>query len=355
MSNNEKDKKNHPTDLKDVKEKIEQNINAALSCPFGISYLDDALMGMSPGEVTLLGAATGSGKTEIATMIMLEQQRDRAKSVLYIGLDHEKGEIERRVLWQMLMKEVKRDPKLSGRYWRFANWLRGDYQHDLEKIMREPQFQSCYTLAMSETKFIYCKGQMHWREVVSQICEQHAADFGLFIIDHFHAMQGLNSLTDQEAAITAICNNADRVRRPVLLLGQFRKNSGGKSKNPIPAMDEFSGSSQLRYQPQNIIVMSPKYGEHPTLNETYFHVVKSRISADSSPFVGLHCFDSVSKLYSKQYRICRYKPFDEPELLTLDKAPQWANNLAKDMPQTNEKKIVDPRNIFQKKRKDNND
>lgn len=300
-----------------------------LTCQFGIPYLDDALLGMSPGEVTLLGAKSGGGKTESATQIVLEQQsheRAKAKRVLYFAMDHEPGEIEKRVLWRLIVDQVKfcRDPKFTGMSLRYAGWRKGVYRELVRQYESDATLYLKHLLALSETKFMYRKGDLDAKQI-AKIIEDSGRDFNLFVVDHFHAMARIDRTEEQSDAITRISAAAETAQRPVLILGQFRKNSSVNSKCPLPSMEDFSGSSQLVYQPHNIIVMGPKASTEAHKYETYFHVVKSRTASDAKPFVGIHSFDIELKRYSEQYQVARFVPFGEPELLAqVGSAPKWA-------------------------------
>ena len=298
-----------------------------LTCQFGIPYLDDALLGMSPGEVTLFGAKSGGGKTEAATQIILEQQdfeKKKCKSVLYFALDHEKGEIEKRVLWRLIVDQIKitNDPKFHGIPLRYAQWRKGLYREKVLPYEGDGALYLKHLFALSETQFLYRKGEMTAKDIASIILSS-TNEFNLYVIDHFHSIRGIEKLEAQAEAISIISQATEKVERPVLILGQFRKSLPNKC--PLPAMEEFSGSSQLVYQPNNIIVMGPRHTDTPNKYETYFQVVKSRTASDSKPFVGIHSFNIETKKYSEKYRVAKFNPLSEPELIEdVNLIPRWA-------------------------------
>jgi hypothetical protein len=260
---------------------------------------------------------------------VLEQQnheKGKCKSVLYFALDHEPGEIELRVLWRLIVDQVKfcRDPKFNGIALRYAGWRKGLYRDLLRNYEDDARIYLKHLFALSETKFMYQRGGMNAKDIAGCI-SGNATSFNLYVVDHFHAISGLNRQEDQSEAITLITHAAELSERPVLVLGQFRKNSAVNNKCPLPAMEDFSGSSQLIYQPHNIVVMGPKASESANRYETYFHVVKSRCASDAKPFVGIHSFDIELKRYSDEYQVARYLPFGEPELIpNVHEVPAWA-------------------------------
>lgn len=315
----------YPLSAKEIFAQLKALSSELLRCDFGVSYLDDALLGMAPGEVTLLGARSGGGKTELAVHVVLEQQnfeKNKAKSVCYFALDHEVGEIEKRILWKLVVKQAREIGIQT--YLRYTDWVAGKYADLLAPLEKDARCYIENLLALSETRFFYRKGKMRAVDVARIIESPASQEYNLFVIDHFHALLGLDSIEKQTEAITQISHAAEVANRPVLLLGQFRKRSGN-NKSPIPDMEEFSGSAQLLYVPQNIVVLAPKFSDNSDVYETYFHVVKSRTASDTKNFVGVHGFDMEKKIYSKKYLVMRNIPYSEPEASDR-KPPRWAKN-----------------------------
>lgn len=312
-----------------------------LRCNFGIPYLDDALLGMAPGEVTLVGARTGGGKTEFATQVVLEQNnqnRDRVKSVLYFALDHDRGEIERRILWRLIVDQIKASDRdeLKSIPLRYAAWMAGQYRGVFDDLERDGKTYLNHLLACGNTEFIYKKGELTPRQIAGIIRQKEYAHISLFIVDHFHAMkfEG-NAIEAQGEAISELTRAAEESFRPILLLGQFRKGQTGKGRSPIPEMEEFSGHSNLIYLPQNIVILAPRHIEGSNHWDTYFRIEKARSASDAKAFVGVHGFDMETKRYSEKYEVYRHVPLSEPKPITqATEIPKWAThgNIGKDTP-----------------------
>lgn len=316
---------------KEISTEVSSILNELLRCEFGIPYLDDALLGMAPGSLTLVGARTGGGKTEFATQVLLSQQSEdgsRMRSTLYFALDHDKGEIERRVLWRLLVQQIYKikEHPLYGRPLRYTEWEAGKYRGLTEDIESDAKTYLDHAFSMSETYFAYEKNEYTAEDIARAITPGGTLqDYNLFVIDHFHAIKGMDTVEKQTRGIALIAKAAEEARRPVLILGQFRKRSP-TNKSPLPDMEEFSGSSQLLYLPQNIIVLAPRQSSATNKYETYFHVAKSRTASDSKMFVGMHSFDMETKKYSDKYEVMKYVPYSEPEILSGAQVPHWAKN-----------------------------
>jgi len=306
--------------LKDITEK-------KLRCWFGVSVLDDALRGMTPSGLTLIGARTGGGKTEFATQVVLEQQdfeKGNAKSVLYFALDHEKGEIERRVLWRLLVKQARRTGFTKPL--RFAEWMAGEYQGLFDELEGDADSHIRHVFALSETTFVYDKATSF--DSIIKAIEGGAREYNLFIIDHFHAIpmpvKGDERLL-QKNMMARLCAAAELAERPVLLLGQFRKRGSSAKVSPIPDMEEFAGSANMIYVPQNIVTLAPRItADNQSKGETYFAIEKCRNAPDAKGYIGVHSFDIENKSYSRRYEIMRTMPFGEPLTLEPHQYPTWA-------------------------------
>jgi|GEM_PF-5536080 len=300
-------------------------------CDFGIQFLDDALLGLRAGEVTLIGARSGSGKTELATKILQTQEEGKARAVLYFALDHERGEIENRILWKKIALEIKRQPHhpLHGKYLRYSEWLTGKYTEALGDMKNNFRLRYSYLSSTSESKIVYSKNN-YTAGGIAKIIEDCAHEYGLIIIDHFHALVfNGDRMQAQRDAMKILCAAAEKTNKAILVMGQFRKRSS-HSKSPIPDFEEFSGPAELYYIPQNIIVLAANTEDGSATGETFFHVTKSRISSDAKPFVGVHHFDSETKSYSKDYSVRRFSVHGAPIKIErpLD-LPKWAHGATK--------------------------
>lgn len=300
-------------------------------CDFGIQFLDDALLGLRAGETTLIGARSGSGKTELATRILQTQEEAKARPVLYFALDHEKGEIENRILWKKLSQEIKRTVghPLHGKYLRYTEWLNGAYTESLGDMQRNLRLRYSYLNSTSESQIVYSKNN-YTAQGICKIIEETARYYGLIIIDHFHALVfNGDRMQAQRDAMKLICECAEKTNKPILIMGQFRKRAA-TNKCPIPDFEEFSGPADLYYLPQNIIVLAANTEESAAMGETFFHITKSRLASDAKPFVGVHHFDTETKGYSKDYSVRRFVSHGMP--IKIDRPldlPKWAHGATK--------------------------
>lgn len=302
----------------------------------GIAFVDDAIHGLFPGDVCLIGAKSGAGKTELAATIA-QNVANQMKSVLYVACEAEKGEIEKRMAWKLISKEARiRLPHRKNL--RYAEWRAGfydDWIYEVEGHAKLRKLETQFNMQHSELRVHYPFEATNLADVGPLTGEAFAqiltspisgGMYNLVILDHFHALtfEGRELFHSQASAINAIRIAADQSMTPVLIFGQFRKSSQ-YNKGPLPTMEEFSGSSEIYYRPQNVIVFGQKKSDGSNRRETYFQIVKARAAGDVRPFVGMHVFDTETNSYSASYEVLRGVDNSDPEPLGIDwKIPSWA-------------------------------
>lgn len=122
-----------------AKERLEQELHHRIKsrqnmAVFGVSYLDDACRGIFSNDFVLIGARTGVGKTQLATIIAKENMKHRR--VHYIALEAEPYEIERRILYQEyseLFFEIAKEYKNTEKNFNYIDWYKGQLDEVLDK------------------------------------------------------------------------------------------------------------------------------------------------------------------------------------------------------------------------------
>ena len=117
------------TDLPSIEERCrrERELRKARSgrlLAFGVEYLDRALDGIAPNDLIIIGAPTGTGKTELVTHIA-GTNAHTGRRVLFFPLEAEEGEIESRIKFKIATQLYYRNtdpnktivPDISYRNW----------------------------------------------------------------------------------------------------------------------------------------------------------------------------------------------------------------------------------------------
>ena len=307
-------------------EKIERHLLAAAVIPFGISFLDDALYGILPNELMLVGARTGRGKTELATSIAVNAA-SKHRNVMFFALEADKWEIQRRIKYRKLAQAYHENYSGSSlKFPRMREWLVKGFDRDWEAI--EKMVEQDIGNETSTLQIAY-KGAKY---SVDQFCSEIEAlkDIDLIIVDHLHYFDlvGSNETEGLKKAIHAIRSAAIHHGKPVVLLAHLRKSDKSSTK-VLPDLDDFHGHSDIVKVATTVLLMAPadahgELGVYPT----YFHVAKCRTAAEVTPFAAVHGFDFKSNNYSQKYILEKASFFKDPEPIEGD-FPEWAKRAIK--------------------------
>jgi replicative DNA helicase len=292
---------------------------------WGIDFLDDALTGVGETDLNLLGAATGVGKTQIATHVALNAAK-QGHQVYYFALEAEEGEIENRILFSEIAREWWiRHPHGGGPFApRYISWLYGDQDEELGPLEEEisPRINS----DIATLRTIYKISSFNVEDFVAMF-EAIQHDAKLIVIDHLHYFDITHRDENQglKDAVKKIRNAALEFKKPILLLAHLRKSERG-NKNPVPDIDDFYGSSDLVKIGVYVIMVSR--AEDKSLGSgnyaTWISLPKCRHAGDATNYVGLVGYDLKTGTYGKQYDLYRAKRFCEPERVKSEHRPRWA-------------------------------
>lgn len=304
-------------------------LRGASVIPWGIDFLDDALLGICNTDLTLLGAATGAGKTAIATHVAYNASR-AGKNVVFFALEAEDGEIEDRILWSELCREWwARNPHGKvGVDLRYVAWRQGLLYEELNAI-EETVYQRLH-LDLDGLRTIYKNdaGEYSVEDFLAAFSSvEKEAD--LIIVDHMHYFDfdDDNENRALKKAAKQIRTAALRHKKPVLLLAHLRKaNRSAGDKTVLPDIDDFYGHSDLVKIGINVILAARADDTKLTSGNraTWFYLPKARHAGDAYGYAAIVGYDVANGRYSPGYRLFRSPRWKEPELLAKDELPRWA-------------------------------
>ncbi len=293
---------------------------------FGVDFLDDALRGIYPDDLILLGAPSGIGKTQLCCNIAYANIED-GKRVHYIALEASEYEIERRLKFPLVFERFLADPQRPRlpRKLNYADWLLGQYTAELEKYEQDAAlfFEGAF-----KNLFVYYKQENFGvTDLIREVCLA-GEETDLIIVDHVHYFD-----FDDDNENRAIREIAKTVRtlaieqqKPIILVAHLRKRD--KANDEIAAgLDEFHGSSDLYKIATKVITVA---GGGPDMDgnfKTFFRIPKNRIDGGVTRFLGLELFNPRKGSYERDnYKIGwadqkRSQGFAE---VGSNYAPDWA-------------------------------
>ncbi len=270
---------------------------------FGVDFLDDALRGIYPDDLILLGAPSGIGKTQLCCNIAYANIED-GKTVHYIALEASEFEIERRLKFPLVFERFLADPDRPRlkRKLNYADWLLGLYTEELKPYEQEAAifFETAF-----KKLFVYYKQENFGvTDLIREVCLA-GEETNLIIVDHVHYFD-----FDDDNENRAIREIAKTVRslaieqqKPIILVAHLRKRD--KQNDEIAAgLDEFHGSSDLYKIATKVITVA---GGGPDLEgnyKTYFRIPKNRIDGGVTRYLGLELFNPKKGSYERgKYKV----------------------------------------------------
>lgn len=294
-------------------------------CKFGINFLDDAAVGISPHDLVVVGAPSGAGKTEFCCRLALANMAE-GKNVHFIALEAEPDEIERRLKYQIFAERYFSDPRrprveqrITYKYWRLGYFLDSlkEYE-DYATDFFERTYRSLFVAYKPEEFGI--------AQLIEAVCLA-ANDTSLIIIDHVHFFDFQTDNENRE--VKEIASTARKlaidIGKPIVLVSHLRKRDR-QNQDLVAGLDEFHGSSDLTKIATKVISLAPGSPTQSGKFETFFRIAKDRTIGGLNRYIGRVTFDPRQNTYSDEYRVglatcTRNTGFEE---LTPDAYPEWA-------------------------------
>lgn len=293
---------------------------------FGIKFLDDALIGIRPSDLILLGAPSGVGKTGLCCNIALANMVD-GRRVHFMALEAEEFEIERRFKYELIAKTYFSPEysqfRIPGLRISYEKWLLGDFIEPLMELELQAakHFEEKY-----KNFFVFYKQDRFGLPDLIESVVANGSQTDLFIIDHVHYFD-----LDDDNENRAMKQIAKTVRslaleqgKPIILVAHLRKRDRA-NEDLCAGIDEFHGSSDLTKIATKVITVSSGERTSDGSLETFMRIPKDRISGSPSRFTGRLLFDPKRNTYEEAYKLGRSSltrkgGFEE---LHRDYLPDW--------------------------------
>lgn len=305
-------------------EDIKNNIPEGI-CRYHIKYLEEALMGIFPAELVVIGADTGVGKTQLANDIAFHNALSK-KHVYLFSLEGDVFDVSKREWHKRTVKLIReaQDHEIDLSFREFIT----NRDERLWKY-REEAFKGLI-LDYKDYLHIYKRKKALDIETLSRQLAYAKDNADLIIIDHLHYFEF--STSNEHAEITEILKRIRELiaeyRIPVVLVSHLRKKTKDRF---LPDNEDFHGSSNIAKQADTCIILSkfdPSGGatEHAdeqiktAIYPTAMLITKSRHER-AGAFVGVVDYDGIQRKYADDYTLWGKGPFDT---FKLNNYPKWA-------------------------------
>jgi len=305
-------------------EEEERTADVERSLRFGIKFLDDVLRAILPKSIILLGAETGAGKTQTAVKIAMNVA-NKGHHVHYLALEAEHREIERRIKFGIL-GELDR-AAVSPVRMNYADWYLGKYDDIIKRRYRESlDRELASTLRNLKT---YYRGRSFQASDIERLFQAIQTETSLIVLDHLHYVDiddDENENRGYKKLMKTIRDVGLGIGKPILLVAHIKKKDY-RSRDLVPSMDMFHGSSDIGKIATHAIMMAPARcvpSTEPHIAHTFVQVPKDRISG-ATGYTALLKYDRELGSFLPRYTLGRqvgdeWKPLGELK----ERLPHWA-------------------------------
>jgi len=289
------------TRIEGEREKRMADAGRALS--WGITFLDVITGGIVPRDNILLGAESGMGKTEAATIAALTNAA-AGKRVHYFALEPEHLEVERRIKFKYLARVVG----AMGINIDFQDWsqgkidrITGPHEAAADRALAA-MYANLHTFYRSERKGPFTAADF------DRMARAVTDETDLIILDHVHYFdEGDDTNRSQKRAAMEIRDLAIQTGRPVIQIAHLRKMKSSqvrKAPRLVPERDDFEGSSHLFKPVKRAILLAPAFGAKksvPWVWPTYIALVKNTYGQVRCRYVGMVGFNARHNAYEEGF------------------------------------------------------
>ena len=305
---------------------------AARVLQFNVPVLDDALDGILPVDLVLVGAATGAGKTHLVGLIAQENAR-RRKRVAMFALEAHENEIEQRLKYREVVHEFflaggRNHPELDTLS--YTAWWMGR----LEQLLGPYEAKAEATMAARyATLRTFYRGAEFTIDDIERLFMSVEGTVDMIVLDHIHYVddEDENENRAGKKIMKRIRDVALCMQVPVIVVAHLRKKDRA-AKLLIPDIDDFHGTSEITKIATKVAVLAPAIGWKPGkaehagnvthLHGTYMAIRKDRFSGPKH-HVMRAVFNSRTGQYANDYEIGRVYGSEFKQSFG-DDVPGWA-------------------------------
>ena len=306
-------------------EAVEREALAKRALRYHVTFLDDVTRGILPRDLVLLGAETGAGKTQLATLIAM-RNASQGKRVHYFALEAEPDEIERRIKF-MLLARMARERRFEISGLNYGDWYLGR----CESIVGELNEAAEQTLTRDYRHLhTYYRGSKFGHDDIRKLLLAIQSETDLVILDHLHYVdiEDENENRGFKQTLKMIRDVTLGMGKPMILIAHIRKKDT-RAKSIVPDIEMFHGSSDIIKIVTHAIMLAPARCDVPRTKgaaNTFMHVPKDRRNG-STGLVALCRFHRRWNDYDVNYTLGRPSGAgDQFSAIETDDRPHWAKH-----------------------------
>lgn len=288
---------------------------------FGISFLDDALIGIANSDIILIAAGSGLGKSEIAVHIALNNALSGRKVTL-LALEAEKHEVALRGKYKHLARCFYKDPyRDNSKKPNYMSWY-----YNQQEFLNKYDDQSFTDESFENLTIVYRDRKFDVEDVAKSMASFKDTD--LVILDHFHYLDfdGDNENKKYKEIIVKIRELALQYNKPFVIMSHIRKQDK-RTKELVPSQEEIHGTSDLFKVATKVVTIAKKHSEDFSKFESYMRICKCRQDGSRANYIGVVSFNNILNEYNDKYQVGTLSYDGADFNVCQDRfTPEWAKN-----------------------------
>ncbi len=261
--------------IRDVYEQLQQlqrDPDSGKGTPTGFSGLDKVIVGLNPGDLVLVGARPGMGKTSFAMNIATKSCEKTQKTVAVFSLEMSASQLVTRLLSSEAMVD---------------NYLMrtGNLDKEWDKLAHAASRLAEYEILIDDTSGITVTGM--------KAKLRRTKNLGMVVIDYLQLMSSDRKIDNRVQEVSEISRNLKLMAKefgvPVITCAQLSRAPESRSK-PIPQLSDLRDSGAIEQDADMVMFIyrpdyytdqskSDKSGsekEQPKQNYAEIHIAKNR-------------------------------------------------------------------------------
>lgn len=266
---------------------------------FGNAFLDDALGGLYPDDLVILGAAPGVGKTALVTTTVKTALSENVEDVRLFALEAVPGEIAARMAFEEMARRAPSNMDFAD-LWRGRTRVQEREHWAAVTKDLSPLLSRLHTLYKGRGDFTNATLAKHLAGIETS---------GLVALDHVHVVDGADGaeLSTQKRTVGMLRDLALDKHVPVIAASHIRKSLAGETRKLVPSMDDLLGSKHIAGVATVIVTVAPdrsndRAAQH--LFPTFFSIEKDR-RGRASTLVARMNYNKYTGTYEDRYVLGR--------------------------------------------------
>ena len=263
---------------------IAESLTEIRGCESGIEQLDDVTRGFRPGQLVVIAARPGIGKTAFALQVARRTAVRQKKPVAIFALEMTKNEVLKRMLSSESEVEME---SIDGAQMTDTQWSK-IYQAQ-EVLSKAPIFVD----SSSELTLMRIKTKL--RQLAAQV-----GSIGLVVVDYLQLLEQEDENASADLRSIQIGILAKELNAPVLLLSQLNRQVENRP-NHTPLLSDLRESGSIEQDADMVLLLysKAKFGQEQGDSRTiYMDLAKhrnGRLEVFSTIFKGeIQCFEELN-------------------------------------------------------------